>query len=106
MSKEALSKRHTKTRIPIVNMDRCQPATCGHNCIKYCPLNKKTKVIYADKVTKKARINSKKCIACGICVNRCPTHAIAMVGLPVSELYSKEKNQLPFFSITEVQTPV
>ncbi|MHA1442987.1 MAG: ribosome biogenesis/translation initiation ATPase RLI, partial [Candidatus Heimdallarchaeota archaeon] len=83
MSKEALSKRHTKTRIPIVNMDRCQPATCGHNCIKYCPLNKKTKVIYADKVTKKARINSKKCIACGICVNRCPTHAIAMVGLPV-----------------------
>lgn len=83
MSDDALSKRKTKTRIPIVNLDRCQPATCGYACIKICPLNKKTKVVYPDKVTKKARINSKKCIACGICVNKCPTHAIAMVGLPV-----------------------
>ncbi|MCK5297807.1 MAG: ribosome biogenesis/translation initiation ATPase RLI [Candidatus Heimdallarchaeota archaeon] len=83
MSKNAPSKRSTKTRIPIVNLDRCQPATCGHVCIKICPLNKKTKVVYPDKVTKKARINSKKCIACGICVNVCPTHAISMVGLPV-----------------------
>nr|NHJ87974.1 ATP-binding cassette domain-containing protein [Asgard group archaeon] len=77
------SKRKTKTRIPIVNYDRCQPATCGHACIKYCPLNKKTKVVYEDKVSKKARIDSKKCIACGICINRCPTYAISMVGLPV-----------------------
>ena len=84
MSKTASSKKTTKTRIPIVNFDRCQPATCGHVCIKICPLNKKgRKVIYPDKVTKKARISSKKCIACGICVNICPTHAIAMVGLPV-----------------------
>jgi ATP-binding cassette subfamily E protein 1 len=46
-------------------------------------LNKKSKVVYPDKVTKKARISTKKCIACGICVNVCPTHAISMVGLPV-----------------------
>ncbi|RLI72768.1 MAG: ribosome biogenesis/translation initiation ATPase RLI [Candidatus Gerdarchaeota archaeon] len=84
MSKKASSPAKTKTRIPIINFDRCQPATCGHACIKYCPLNKKGgKVVYPDKVTKKARINSKKCIACGICVNRCPTHAITMVGLPI-----------------------
>ena len=83
MSNNTPSKRATKTRIPIVNFDRCQPATCGHACVKICPLNKKAKVVYADSVTKKARINSKKCIACGICVNKCPTHAISMVGLPV-----------------------
>jgi ATP-binding cassette subfamily E protein 1 len=70
-------------RIPIINLDRCQPATCGHACIKYCPLNKQKKTIYADKVTKKARIRTRNCIACGICVNRCPTYAISMVGLPV-----------------------
>jgi ATP-binding cassette subfamily E protein 1 len=52
--------------------------------MKYCPLHKKDRVvIYPDKVTKKARIYSKKCIACGICVNICPTHAISMVGLPI-----------------------
>ncbi|MHA1210928.1 MAG: ribosome biogenesis/translation initiation ATPase RLI [Candidatus Heimdallarchaeota archaeon] len=85
MSKKTPSARNTKTRIPIVNFDRCQPATCGHVCVKVCPLHKKStsKVIYPDKVTKKARINTKKCVACGICVNVCPTHAISMVGLPV-----------------------
>ncbi|MHA1221198.1 MAG: hypothetical protein ACTSQB_05650, partial [Candidatus Heimdallarchaeota archaeon] len=58
MSKKIPSARNTKTRIPIVNFDRCQPATCGHVCMKVCPLHKKStsKVIYPDKVTKKARI--------------------------------------------------
>ncbi|HUU78275.1 MAG TPA: ribosome biogenesis/translation initiation ATPase RLI [candidate division Zixibacteria bacterium] len=84
MSKNAGNTKRTITRIPIVNLDRCQPASCGHACIKICPLNKKgRKVIYADKVHAKARIDTKKCIECGICVNRCPMHAIAMVGLPV-----------------------
>ncbi|HUT82369.1 MAG TPA: ribosome biogenesis/translation initiation ATPase RLI [Candidatus Bathyarchaeia archaeon] len=84
MSKSTSTAKESKTRIPIVSFDKCQPATCGHACIKICPLNKKgRKVVYADNVTKKARIDSKKCIACGICVNKCPTHAIAMVGLPV-----------------------
>ncbi|TFF84725.1 ribosome biogenesis/translation initiation ATPase RLI [Candidatus Heimdallarchaeota archaeon] len=78
------AKKKEKRRIPIVNFDRCQPGSCGHVCMKYCPLNQKgRKVIYPDKVTKKARISSRKCIACGICVNKCPTHAISMVGLPV-----------------------
>ncbi len=92
MSKDSAGKQ-TKTRIPIVDLDRCQPATCGHVCMKTCPLNKKgRKVIYPDKVHKKARIHSKKCIACGICVNVCPTHAISMVGLPV-ELKEKPIHQ-------------
>ena len=84
MSSKNLKAKAGVTRIPIVNFDRCQPATCHHACIKTCPLNNKgKKVIYPDNVTKKARIDSKKCIACGICVNKCPTHAISMVGLPV-----------------------
>ncbi|MFW9923441.1 MAG: ribosome biogenesis/translation initiation ATPase RLI [Candidatus Thorarchaeota archaeon] len=84
MSSNSDKAKGTVTRIPIVNFNKCQPATCGHACIKICPLNKKgRKVVYPDNVTKKARIDSKKCIACGICVNKCPTHAIAMVGLPV-----------------------
>ena len=74
MSPSKLKAKANVTRIPIVNYDRCQPATCGHVCIKFCPLNKKgRKVIYPDKVSKKARIASQKCIACGICVNKCPT---------------------------------
>ena len=84
MSKKGTSSKKTVTRIPIVNLDRCQPASCGHVCMKYCPLNKKgRKVIYPDKVHAKARIDTKKCIECGICVNICPTHAISMVGLPI-----------------------
>jgi ATP-binding cassette subfamily E protein 1 len=93
MSKSSTKAKDSKTRIPIVNYDRCQPATCGHVCMKYCPLHKKGRVvIYPDKVSKKARIYSKKCIACGICVNICPTHAISMVGLPV-ELKEKPIHQ-------------
>lgn len=77
-------KKGTKKRIPIINFDRCDPGSCGHVCMKYCPLNQQgRKVIYPDKTTKKARINSRKCISCGICVNKCPSYAISMIGLPV-----------------------
>ncbi|MEA2070828.1 MAG: ribosome biogenesis/translation initiation ATPase RLI [Asgard group archaeon] len=79
-----MTPKSKQERIPIVDFDRCQPASCGHVCMKFCPLNQKgRKCIYPDKVTKKARINTDKCIECGVCVNKCPTHAISMIRLPV-----------------------
>ncbi|WP_174590476.1 ribosome biogenesis/translation initiation ATPase RLI [Methanocella conradii] len=69
-------------RIAIIDKDRCQPKKCSLECIKYCP-----KVRTGDETVKlgedgKAVISEELCVGCGICVKKCPTQAIMIIGLP------------------------
>ena len=70
-------------RIAVVFKDRCQPKRCNLECIAYCPPQRTgTEVIWIDKETGKAAISEETCIACGICVRKCPFDAIRIIGLP------------------------
>ncbi len=69
-------------RIAILEKDRCHPKKCSTECIKYCP-----KVRTGDETITlgedgKAVISEELCVGCGICVKKCPTQAIMIIGLP------------------------
>ena len=70
-------------RIAVVFKDRCQPKRCNLECIAFCPPQRTgTEVIWIDPETTKAAISEETCIACGICVKKCPFDAIRIIGLP------------------------
>ncbi len=86
----------SKNRIAIVNLEKCKPNKCNQECKTYCPVEKVGKEcinIVSDiedlnqlshqKETKKhAKIVESACIACTICVKKCPFDAIKMVNIP------------------------
>jgi ATP-binding cassette subfamily E protein 1 len=70
-------------RIAVVFKDRCQPKRCHLECISFCPPQRTgTEVIWIDPETGKAAISEETCIACGICIKKCPFDAIRIIGLP------------------------
>ncbi|OGS59852.1 MAG: ATPase [Euryarchaeota archaeon RBG_19FT_COMBO_69_17] len=70
-------------RIAVVFKDRCQPKRCHLECMAFCPPQRTgTEVIWLDPETGKAVISEETCIACGICVRKCPFDAIRIIGLP------------------------
>ena len=72
-------------KLAIIHKEKCKPDTCGHECKKYCPVEKKE----ADScvtIGNKAAIDEGTCVGCAICVKRCPFGAIDIINLPsVSE---------------------
>ena len=63
--------------------DRCQPKRCHLECINFCPPQRTgTEVIGISPESGKAEISEETCIACGICVRKCPFDAIRIIGLP------------------------
>lgn len=70
-------------RIAIVSGDRCRPKKCHLECKKACPVNKTGKMcIEVESTSKVCLIREKLCIGCGLCVKRCPFHAIKIINLP------------------------
>ena len=73
------------TRIAVIDYELCQPDKCGLPCIRFCPVNR-TKPYKAieQSVERKGKpvIYEELCIACGICVKKCPYDAIRIVNLP------------------------
>jgi len=70
-------------RVAVVFKDRCQPKRCHLECIAVCPPQRTgTEVIWIDPETTKAVISEETCIACSLCVKRCPFDAIRIIGLP------------------------
>lgn len=68
------------TRIAIIEKDKCNPNSCNWLCFGLCPVNRTKK----ECITKqnKAQIDEELCTGCGICVKRCPFHAIQVINLP------------------------
>jgi ATP-binding cassette subfamily E protein 1 len=69
-------------RIAVLDKDKCQPAVCSRECIKFCPgvrMGEETVVIEEKG---KPRISEELCTGCGICVHKCPLDAISIINLP------------------------
>ena len=72
-------------KLAIIHKEKCKPTICGHECKKYCPVEKKENDSCVT-IAGKAAIDEKTCIGCAICVKRCPFGAIDIINLPsVSE---------------------
>ncbi|MCC6057552.1 MAG: ribosome biogenesis/translation initiation ATPase RLI [Desulfurococcaceae archaeon] len=72
-------------RVATIDYEVCNPSKCSTPCIRFCPVNK-TKPYKAIELSEQKKgkpvIYEDKCIACGICVKKCPFKAISIVNLP------------------------
>lgn len=77
------TSKESKTRIAILNEDRCKPKKCKLECKKICPINKAGKLcIEVESTDKMTKIAENLCIGCGLCVKKCPFDAIRIINLP------------------------
>jgi ATP-binding cassette subfamily E protein 1 len=68
-------------KLAIIHKEKCKPTLCGHECKKYCPVEKK-EIDSCVTIGVKAAIDEKTCVGCAICVKRCPFGAIDIINLP------------------------
>lgn len=98
------------SRVAVIDYELCNPDKCGIPCIRFCPVNK-TKPYKAIELSKEKQgkpiIYEDKCIACGICVKKCPYGAIRIVNLP-TEIEEKLVHRfgLNAFKLYGLPTPV
>ena len=92
-------------KLAIVHKEKCKPTICGHECKKYCPVEKKE----ADsciEIKNKCSINENMCVGCAICVKRCPFGAIDIINLPsVSESDMVHRYGANGFALYGLPTP-
>jgi len=69
-----------KSRIAIIDKDKCKPKKCHHECKKICPVNSIGKLCI--EIEEIAKINTELCIGCGACVKKCPFNAIKIINIP------------------------
>ena len=69
-------------KLAIIHKEKCKPTVCGHECKKYCPVEKKEADTCVN-ITGKAAIDENTCVGCAICVKRCPFDAIDIINLPL-----------------------
>ncbi len=72
-------------RVAVVDLELCQPDRCGTPCIRFCPVNR-TRPYKAIELSPERKnrpvIHEEFCIACGICIKKCPFNALKIVNLP------------------------
>ena len=72
-----------KTRVAIINDQRCKPKKCKQECKRSCPVVRLGKeCIEVAPNSKLAYLSEELCIGCGICVKKCPFEAINIINLP------------------------
>jgi ATP-binding cassette subfamily E protein 1 len=70
-------------RLAIVSIDKCKPSKCHLECKKNCPVVRMGKLcIQVSNKDEKALISELQCVGCGICIKKCPFHAIQIVNIP------------------------
>lgn len=69
-------------RLAIVDKDKCRPTKCRQECRSSCPPQRTGKKVFDIEDLKVAKISENLCIGCGICVHKCPFHAIKIVNIP------------------------
>lgn len=91
-------------RLAVIDSALCKPSQCGHECVSVCPVNKLNQecvIIKEDAEEKIASIAAPLCTGCGMCVRKCPFHAISVVNLvaPVEEklIFSYGENSFKLY---------
>lgn len=69
------------TRVAVLDADRCKPKHCSALCHKFCPMVR-SRIEAIRFENNKPVIVESLCTGCGICVKKCPFHAISIVNLP------------------------
>jgi len=79
-------------RIAVLDRDRCQPKKCANECHKYCPMVRTgdETIIFGEDT--RPIISEELCSGCGICIKKCPFHAMEIIGLP-EELKTQETHR-------------
>ncbi len=91
-------------RLAVVDNTLCKPGQCQLECIQACPVNKLNQeciVLTEDKSI--AAISAPLCTGCGLCVKKCPFHAISIVNLvaPVEDklVFSYGENSFKLYGL-------
>jgi len=68
-------------RVAVLDGDRCRPKRCGRVCYRFCPpVRSRIEAIRFE--DEKPFVVEALCVGCGICVKKCPFHALSIVNLP------------------------
>lgn len=70
-------------RVAVVERALCRVNKCAHECVRFCPINRSgAKCVWIDEEVRRAAIDERLCVGCGICVKKCPFSAIHILNLP------------------------
>ncbi|MEM4971512.1 MAG: ribosome biogenesis/translation initiation ATPase RLI [Sulfolobales archaeon] len=98
------------TRLAVIDYEACHPDKCGGMpCVRFCPVNRGGTIAIEPSEEKKGKpvIYEATCIACGICVKKCPFEAIYIINLP-DEMEKKVMHRYGenLFKLYGIPTPI